>query len=305
MKFQDPYVTAKGDTRASVELKKLKTLWFNTGTLCNLACENCYIESNPKNDRLEYLKPEHIIPFLDEALALNQRPSLIGFTGGEPFLNPRIIQLIEETLKRGFELLILTNAFRVLKKHKESLLKIKENYGVKLMLRVSLDHHTLKGHEKERGSGTFLKTIEEIKWLHENGFCLSLAGRTLFKEDTEIARLGYIKLLKKHQINWDLTSDKLALFPEMDLKKDVPEITTECWGILSKSPADQMCATERMIVKRKESECPEVMPCTLLAYEDQFVMGKTLKESKTVVQLNHPFCAQFCVLGGASCSAQK
>jgi hypothetical protein len=26
-------------------------------TLCNLACENCYIESSPENDRLVYLTP--------------------------------------------------------------------------------------------------------------------------------------------------------------------------------------------------------------------------------------------------------
>ena len=43
-KFRDPFVTAKGETRASVALRALDTLWFNTGTLCNLTCANCYIE---------------------------------------------------------------------------------------------------------------------------------------------------------------------------------------------------------------------------------------------------------------------
>jgi hypothetical protein len=54
-KFQDPFVTAKGERRAHVTLNALKTLWFNTGTLCNLACQNCYIDSSPRNDRLVYL----------------------------------------------------------------------------------------------------------------------------------------------------------------------------------------------------------------------------------------------------------
>ena len=54
-KFQDPFVTAKGEPRARVALKSLDTLWFNTGTLCNLTCRHCYIESSPKNDRLVYL----------------------------------------------------------------------------------------------------------------------------------------------------------------------------------------------------------------------------------------------------------
>jgi hypothetical protein len=54
-KFQDPLVTARGERRARVALKALETLWFDTGTLCNLTCQNCYIESSPKNDRLVYL----------------------------------------------------------------------------------------------------------------------------------------------------------------------------------------------------------------------------------------------------------
>ena len=54
-KFRDPFLTAKGERRAQVALKVLETLWFNTGTLCNLTCHHCYIESSPKNDRLVYL----------------------------------------------------------------------------------------------------------------------------------------------------------------------------------------------------------------------------------------------------------
>src|SRR5207244_2781271 len=44
-KFQDPFVTAAGERRARVALGSLDTLWFNTGTLCNLTCHHCSIES--------------------------------------------------------------------------------------------------------------------------------------------------------------------------------------------------------------------------------------------------------------------
>ena len=54
-KFQDPFLTATGERRARVPLRALETVWFNTGTLCNLTCQHCYIESSPKNDRLVYL----------------------------------------------------------------------------------------------------------------------------------------------------------------------------------------------------------------------------------------------------------
>ncbi|MBV8535151.1 MAG: radical SAM protein, partial [Alphaproteobacteria bacterium] len=65
-KFRDPRVTAKGDTRARVALTALRTLWFNTGTVCNLTCRNCYIESSPTNDRLVYLTAAEVRDYLDE-----------------------------------------------------------------------------------------------------------------------------------------------------------------------------------------------------------------------------------------------
>jgi len=64
-KFQDPFVTAQGDRRAHVELEALSTLWFNTGTLCNLNCENCYIESSPRNDRPVSLQTSKVDQYHD------------------------------------------------------------------------------------------------------------------------------------------------------------------------------------------------------------------------------------------------
>ena len=94
-----------------------------------------------------------------------------------------------------------------------------------------------------------------------------------------------------------------VLFPEMDETADVPEITTECWGILNKSPNDVMCSSSRMVVKRKGADSPAVLACTLLAYSPEFELGRTLEEAEHPVKLNHRHCAKFCVLGGASCSA--
>ena len=96
---------------------------------------------------------------------------------------------------------------------------------------------------------------------------------------------------------------RLVLFPEMDESKDIAEITTACWSILDKSPSDVMCATSRMVVHRKGEAAPRVAACTLIPYDSGFDMGGDLKEASREVSLNHPHCARFCVLGGASCSA--
>ena len=65
-KFRDPDITADGKRRASVAFSRLETLWFNTGTLCNLTCNNCYIESSPTNDALVYLTAQEVGVYLDE-----------------------------------------------------------------------------------------------------------------------------------------------------------------------------------------------------------------------------------------------
>ena len=80
------------------------------------------------------------------------------------------------------------------------------------------------------------------------------------------------------------------------------KLQQECWTILNKRPEDVMCASSRMVVKRKGSDAPTVLACTLLPYDARFDLGATLAEAETDVSLNHPHCAKFCVLGGASCS---
>ncbi|MDA1072051.1 MAG: radical SAM protein, partial [Proteobacteria bacterium] len=93
-KFADPEVTARGERRAGVQLDRLDTLWINTGTLCNLTCAGCYIESSPRNDRLVYITAAEVAAYLDEIErdALGTRE--IGFTGGEPFINPDFLAMV-------------------------------------------------------------------------------------------------------------------------------------------------------------------------------------------------------------------
>ena len=107
-KFSSPFWTSRGEPRANIALRGLETLWFNTGTLCNITCANCYIESSPCNDRLAYLSLTDVNTYLDEIARDDDPTRLIGFTGGEPFMNRAFPDILEETLSRGFETLTLT-----------------------------------------------------------------------------------------------------------------------------------------------------------------------------------------------------
>lgn len=304
--FSHPDLTAKGEKRASVALTGAKTLWFNTGTLCNITCVNCYIESSPENDRLVYLTAAEMEPYLDEIEALNWPVEEIAFTGGEPFMNPEIIAMIEAGLARGYEVLVLTNAMKPMmrKRVQDGLLRLQKTYGDKLTLRISLDHFNPNLHDEERGSGAYEITIKGMQWLRDYGFKMALAGRTVWGDTDAESRAGYAALYLEHGFKIDAHNPAITvLFPEMDERVEVPEITTACWGILNKRPDEIMCASSRMVVKRKGDAHPVVLACTLLAYDEAFEMGETLRESEADVKLNHRHCAKFCVLGGASCSA--
>ncbi len=304
-KFQDKLVTAKGDTRASVSLTNPESLWFNTGTLCNIQCHNCYIFSSPQNDALVYLTRDEVAQYLDQIEERKWPVKEIGFTGGEPFMNPQMVDMARACLERGYEVLILTNAMRPMmrKKVQDGILELGRAFGDKLNFRISLDHHSAELHNQVRGKRSFELSIEGMKWLHENGFKMAVAGRALWEESDAEARAGFAALFAEHGFNIDPNNPaETVLFPEMDVNVEVPEITTDCWGILNKSPDAIMCSSSRMVVKRKGAETPTVLACTLLPYESEFELGRTLEEAEQDVYLNHPHCAKFCVLGGASCS---
>lgn len=302
-KFKDPYLTAKGETRAWVDPVELETLWVNTGTLCNLACENCYIESSPQNDRLVYISLQEVNEYLDEIKNLEFNTKEIAFTGGEPFMNPDMIKIMESCLSKGFEVLVLTNAMLPMMKKKDDLLELNQKYRQRLRIRVSLDHYSEELHAKERGAKAWGPAIKGLNWLSENNFQISVAGRTVWGESESSMTKGYKNLFKECHIQIN-TEDpqQLVLFPEMDESAEVPEITTKCWDILNIKPEQIMCTRSRMIVKRKGAAKPAVVACTLLPYDEQFELGQSLKDGFSRVQLNHPHCAKFCVLGGGSCS---
>jgi uncharacterized Fe-S cluster-containing radical SAM superfamily protein len=302
--FTDPHVTAKGEPRAVVPFDGLDTLWFNTGTLCNIACTDCYIESSPKNDALVYLSRAEVAAYLDEAATSKKRPPTIAFTGGEPFMNPAIMGMLEDSLARGHDVLVLTNAMKPMQHHQQALLDLNARYPGRMSLRVSIDHYDADRHEHIRGPRTWHPAIDGLRWLSSHGFDVALAGRKLWNETDAELRAGYAHTLGALGVAIDVSNPaRLVLFPEMDANAQVPEISHGCWAILKKHPGSVMCASSRMVIKRKGATAPSVVSCTLLPYDPAFELGRTLAEADRPVSLNHRHCAKFCVLGGASCSS--
>lgn len=303
-RFTDPHWTAAGERRAWVAPGRLDTLWINTGTLCNLTCANCYIESSPSNDRLAYISRAEVAGYLTELENLDPSPRTIGFTGGEPFMNPDFLGMLEDALAAGHDALVLTNAMKPMGKCRDGLLSLHRRFGPALTVRVSVDHFRRELHEEERGRRSWQPMLDGLRWLSAHGFTTTVAGRTRWGEDEAALRDGFAALFAAAGIDVDAHDPAaLTLFPELDEQAEVPEISEACWGILGVDPGSVMCASSRMVVKRKGATKPAVLACTLLPYDPRFELGDSLAAALQPVALNHPHCARFCVLGGGSCAS--
>jgi len=259
------------------------------------------MESSPTNDTLLYISSKEVLNYVDEGQHLSSDFKTVGFTGGEPFLNKDIIPMLSGCLEKDLNVLVLTNAMKPLVNHYQELLILLNRFGPQLTLRISLDHHSSKGHDNERGEGSFKTAITNLKNLSKDGFNLAIAGRSLFDETFEEATNKYRKLFSENNIS--LQEGGLIIFPEMKLDDaKAPEITTKCWSILNFNPSSLMCASSRMVIKRKGADNPSIVACTLLPYDSFFDYGPDLATSFKPTYLKHIYCSQFCVLGGASCS---
>src|SRR6516162_4119898 len=91
----------------AVPLAHLDDLWFQVGgTLCNLTCRHCFISCSPHNRSFGFLDLATVRRHLDESVALGVKEYY--FTGGEPFLNRDMVQILELTMQYG-PATVLTN----------------------------------------------------------------------------------------------------------------------------------------------------------------------------------------------------
>ena len=95
----------------TLDLAYLDTLWLQvTGTVCNIACRHCFISCGPKVKIHDLLTVDGVQEALDQGVERGMRS--VWFTGGEPFLHPDILELMDRTLSVA-PLGILTNGMLI------------------------------------------------------------------------------------------------------------------------------------------------------------------------------------------------
>ena len=290
--------TSQNEPRGYIQPQSLDELWFHSGTNCNLRCPFCLEGSKPGDNRIEFLTLADARRFMDEALELGVKK--FSFTGGEPFVNPEFIQILDYALELR-PCLVLTNATEPLMNQISAVLPLRDKPN-SLNFRVSLDHPDPAKHDESRGRGNFKKALTTLGHLHQGGFGVSIARLILPGEDSAAVDRAYTPYFESAGVPLDLTIIK---FPEFHLPGSLPqvaEITETCMTrYLSAEQREKfMCNFSKMIV-RKNGQCG-VYACTLVDDVENYDLGKTLHEAmEKRVLLGHHRCYS-CFAGGASCS---
>lgn len=143
---------------------KMSVLQINVGRLCNLACKHCHVEAGP--NRTEVMGRD----VLEDCLKLYKEWGFqtIDITGGAPEMNPHFRWFVEEAVKVCPDVMVRSNLIVMLEEGYEDL---PEFYAAnKVTVICSLPHYKAKNSNKQRGEGTFEKSIQVLKRLNALGY---------------------------------------------------------------------------------------------------------------------------------------
>lgn len=291
--------TPEGVPRGYIQPALLSELWFHTGTACNLSCPFCLEGSGPGNHRLEQVTFSDVRPVIGEALTLGVRQ--FSFTGGEPFVNKDIFEILGCALAER-PCMVLTNGTRPLLKRWEQVLKLRDARHP-IRFRVSLDYPDAARHDAGRGEGNFALAISTLGKLHAAGFAVSIARQMEQEEETAAVEDAFRARFREAGLPEDLNQ---VAFPDFYLPSShptgVPHITTNCMTQYHtvETRAAFMCNFSKMMVKIEGRM--RVYACTLVDDDPDYDLGGTLTDAmKRRVMLRHHRCFS-CFRFGASCS---
>ncbi|MFH9071380.1 radical SAM protein [Streptomyces alboflavus] len=170
-------------------------LWLYTNFHCNLACDYCAVASSPKATP-RTLPADTFRALVDEAAASGFTELYV--TGGEPFLHPEIVALLDHASAQ-LPTVVLTNAMLLRGRRAHGLAALADR---KLTVQTSLDGATPHAHDLHRGAGSWQRTLDGIGHLIEMGLPPRVALTETPDNTTEIsataALLGQLGLPEDH-----------------------------------------------------------------------------------------------------------
>jgi radical SAM/Cys-rich protein len=137
---------------------------MNVGYMCNMTCKHCHVDAGP--DREEIMSRETF----EYCLSALQESNIdtVDLTGGAPEMNPHFRWFVEKASKLGKHIIVRSN-LTILTTNKFSDLPafFKKH---KVEVTCSLPFYSKSRTDRQRGKGTYDKSIVALKRLNEIGY---------------------------------------------------------------------------------------------------------------------------------------
>lgn len=274
----------------------LDVLWVQvTGTVCNIACEHCFISCAPKNDSHPVMSTQAVLDAVAEGERLGVKEYY--FTGGEPFLHEDILPIIERTLRAG-PLSILTNGILLTPETCRRLREIAGRAEYSLDLRVSLDGTTPGENDPVRGRHTFRRILEGAENLRQAGINPVFTVTTVHaRYEGNEGRVAFMDALR----GMGFDPPRVKFIPPFHIGRE--EDRSHGYG-----PGDRLSPGDLYRGEEFDLQCGScrtvtakgVYPCPILIEAEGARMGERLGEALHPIELNHPACVT-CHVEGFSC----
>ncbi len=277
-------------------LAHLDALWIQVaGTLCNLACTHCFVSCGPGDLHHPLMSRAEVRARVDEGLALGVRE--IYFTGGEPFMHPDMLEILEDALADA-PCTVLTNGTLFTSARVAALAALADRSRFALELRVSLDGMDARTHDALRGAGSFARTIEGLVRATDAGL-LPIVTVTRGTDDDPLAfRERFIAMLRAA----GLERPRLKVLPLFRLGRETER--SRAYGAaesLADLPAAAFDPTRLQCGSCRAVTAKGVYVCPLLVDEPQGRMGDTLAGALGPFRLAHGACYT-CYVTGMTCA---
>ncbi len=280
----------------TIELKHLDNLWFQvTGTLCNIACAHCFNNSGPNVKTFGFLTIERVREELEVAARLGVKE--VAFTGGEPFLHPQLLEMLELSLTYA-PTTVLTNGTLLSDRVADRLAEIERNARCSLEIRISLDGYTEEMNDAIRGPGVFRKALAATRRLSERGLLPLITIVRTWGDDEEFPTLaGFVRVLQQA----GYSRPRIKVLPSLPLGRELIRTRQQDESTLTEEMLEGfdrdllMCSNSRIVTDRGVWVCP------LLVEMPDARRGATLREAASGYELHHHACTA-CYHYGTICS---
>jgi AdoMet-dependent heme synthase len=273
----------------------MDTLWVQvTGTLCNIACQHCFISCGPKATQIAVMGVDEVQRALEQGREAGMRH--VYYTGGEPFLHPELPTLVARALEVA-ALTIVTNGILLDDDTVRWLAGAFERSRNALDLRVSLDGMTVAQNDAVRGRGTFALIVAALKRLGESGFSpvVTVVEHEEGLEGAE-ARARFLDFVR----GLGIRQPRVKFLPLLHIGREArrSEGYADTLGDEALLPAVEsglLCATGRCVTAQGVYTCP------ILVEDASARLGSSVAEASRGIRLGWAAC-QTCVLDGLRCN---